>query len=467
MRGKVKLDYYQVREWLESYIPLVYGKEELGLARIEELLRRLGNPERKFKSIHVAGTSGKGSTAYYIARLLQYSRKSEIRNQKSETNSKLQNSKSETLVSNFDIRASNLRPFKVGLHVSPHLSYIGERMQINGKAISVNRLIKLIELIRPVVEKIQKEKPESTPSYFEILVAASFLYFAQEKVDFAVVEVGLGGRLDATNVLMPEVAVITNVGLDHTEILGETVEEIAAEKAGIVKRDVPIVTGATGVALDVIKEVAKKKNAPLVSVLGSKYYVVSIGSHCTSETAGLAIKTVEVLLGSSPQGRTIQDAFSVGFPGRFEEVEKGVILDGAHNPQKIKALINFLRKCRVQSAECKVILVIGFKKGKKWEEMVDLLVNEFRNKNLELRIIATEFQAVTDTGMFAAVPAEEIARYASKVHGAKCKVIRNSQEAVWKAMATNDKRQTTNDLVIVTGSLYLVGEVRTMWAAGF
>ena len=239
-------DYFEVRKWLESYIPQTYTKKELGLGRIKYLLKLLDNPQDKFKSIHVAGTSGKGSTAFYISRLLKESKSQRV---------------------------------KVGLHLSPHLVDIRERLQINGKLVPMNRFIKLLNEIKPVVEVIQKSKPELTPSYFEILVAASFLYFAQSKVDWAVVEVGLGGRLDATNVLNPEVSVITNIGLDHTDILGKTIEEIAREKAGIIKSDkrqvtsdkliekgVPVVTGASGVALRVIENVAKEKKAKLITI---------------------------------------------------------------------------------------------------------------------------------------------------------------------------------------------------------
>ena len=148
----------------------------------------------------------------------------------------------------------------------PHLVYIGERMRVQGIEIRVKRLVNLINEIRPIVERIKKEKPNLTPSYFEILVASSFLYFAKEKVDFAVVEVGLGGRLDATNILEPELSVITNVGLDHTDILGNTIGMIAFEKAGIIKKRTPIVTGATGKALKVIEKVALEKNVPLVNL---------------------------------------------------------------------------------------------------------------------------------------------------------------------------------------------------------
>ncbi len=130
----------------------------------------------------------------------------------------------------------------------------------------MHRLVGLVNEIKPVVDDIIANQPEKTPSYFEILVALSFLYFAQEKVDFAVVEVGLGGRLDATNVLTPEISVITNVGLDHTEILGNTIERIAGEKAGIIKRNTPVVTAAWGKALEVIQETAKEKQATLYKV---------------------------------------------------------------------------------------------------------------------------------------------------------------------------------------------------------
>src|SRR3972149_1208689 len=146
-------DYYEVRAWLEGFIPYVWTRKELGLRRIRHLLKLLGNPQNKFKSIHIAGTSGKGSTAFYISKLLQESKSQRV---------------------------------KVGLHLSPHLVDIRERMQINGKLIELNKFIKLIEDIKPTVEAM-KDSRVGYPSYFEILVAASFLYFAKEKVDLAVV----------------------------------------------------------------------------------------------------------------------------------------------------------------------------------------------------------------------------------------------------------------------------------------
>src|SRR3989344_4153757 len=266
--------YHEVRDWLESYIPQVYGKEELGLARITELLNRLGNPQNKFKSIHVAGTSGKGSTAFYIARLLVIlgspSTPFRVNSATPESSLFVDSGQSQ----------NDKKGLKVGLHVSPHLVDIRERMQIFGEVIPRGKFIRVIGEVREIVEQIEKEKPELTPSYFEILVAASFLYFAQEKGDWAGVEVGLGGRLDATNVLIPEVSVITNIGLDHTEILGDTIGKIAREKAGIIKRvkgnkrvkgvkgtrGIPVVTGAMGEALKVIEKAAREKGAEVIRV---------------------------------------------------------------------------------------------------------------------------------------------------------------------------------------------------------
>lgn len=547
-------NYAETRDWLESFIPLVYGKEELGLARITELLNRLGNPQNKFKSIHIGGTAGKGSTAFYTARLLEFAGPvSRFLPTSARSNPKTNGKREE----NLELRAGGdpsttaTRKFKVGLHVSPHLSYIGERMQINGRAIGERRLRRLIGEIKPVVEAIQKEKPELTPSYFEILVAASFLYFAQEKVDWAVIEVGLGGRLDATNVLMPEVAVITNVGLDHTEILGDTVEKIAWEKAGIIKArvskvskvssvssvsrartGVPVVTAAKGAALEVIRKVAKDKGASLF-IVDSRSTMDYSPKYCTSETAQLAIAAAKTALGEKRLPRfprvagslamtdkVIEEAFGVGFPGRFEEIEKGVILDGAHNPDKMKVLIEFLISNFRFSTEkssfpisnkvergtdsgrarmTEVTLVLAFKKGKNWKTMMDLILRKFQAPNSKFQIkevIATEFQAVTDMGppphkategeqQFAAVPSAEIAAYVkakSRRQGfggqAKVKVesFENSQEAVFNAIGyslfaissrkkSKSEKPKAKSVVLVTGSLYLIGEVREMWKA--
>lgn len=511
-------NYYQARDWLESFIPQTYSRKNLGLERINYLLKLLDSPQDKFKSIHVGGTSGKGSTAYYISQLLRNC-KSEILNPKSETKLNVQNPNSQKvlslensnfdIVSSLDISASNLKPIEVGLHLSPHLLYIGERMQINGKAIAVDRLISLIRQIRPIVESMKTSKVGS-PSYFEILVAVSFMYFAQSKVDIAVVEVGLGGKYDATNVLAPEVCVITNVGLDHTDILGKEIEKIAQEKAGIIKPKVPIITGATGKALEVIKKEARLASAPLIAINCEPMRTKAKKAPLVKITPRLGVRprnsdnirnliiykdilrdirnslayhnyllaiTAASVLGASLNRRIIRSAFKKGLMGRFEVIDKGVILDGAHNVDKVKFLIKHLQKksrySNYSNNRSELILVISFKKGKDWKKMIDLLI-----KNLPVKkIIATKFYAVTDTDKFSAVSPLEIRDYLTvncQLSNVKC--FNNSQEAVYKAVNDSlipnnsdnlrksfDKTQDVNRYVLITGSLYLVGEARTLW----
>lgn len=405
--------YYEARDWLEGFIPQVYGREELGLERIRYLLKLLGNPEKKFKSIHVAGTSGKGSTAFYTSRLLME------------------------------------KDYKAGLHISPHLTYIGERMQVNGKPISVGRLVRLVNEILPLVE-VMRGSEVGLPSYFEILVAVSFVYFADEKVDFAVVEVGLGGRLDATNVLVPKVSIITNIGLDHTEILGNTLKKIAFEKAGIIKAGMPTITATNDKkALFVIKKVSEK--------VGSKLYIFnpqkianSLLDQSNSGSIFLAKKALEVLK-IDVNDRQIKKVAKEVFPGRVEKLDDFVVLDGAHNPDKIKFLVDFVRELKAKE----VILVVAFKKDKNWKKMLDHLVG-----NLPIgKIIVTKYQAVTDTGKGSAVKMEEISRYIRPKWKFKVEGIENSQEAVVQAIGS----RSAEELVLVTGSLYLVGEVRTIW----
>jgi len=444
-------DYYECRIWLENFIPQVWTRKELGLERISHLLELLGNPQNKFKSIQIAGTSGKGSTAFYIARLLQRAKETESQRD------------------------------RVGLHISPHLVDIRERMQINGKLIGLNKFIKLIEEIKPAVDEMKNSRV-GYPSYFEIPVAASFLYFAKEKVDWAVVEVGLGGRLDATNVLNPKLTVITNVGLDHTDILGKTEEKIAFEKAGIIKQGVPVVTGVEGKALDVVEKTAKEKKAPLITIntqfpqkalKSDSFRTITLPIDIfknSSQVFGysnklLALAVVRTLGIPQNKGQTIK-ALSATFPGRFEEIEKGVILDGAHNADKTKFLIRWIKEkttdyrlqtTAVDRRQWTVVLIIAFKKGKDWKKMVDLLI-----KNLPVsKVIATKFYAVTDMGKHQAVEPMEIAKYVRSVYSLQTTVYSNSHDAVFSALSTN--HQSTNQLTLVTGSLYLMGEVRTIW----
>ena len=295
----------------------------LGLERITYLLEKLGNPHLKFKSIHVAGTNGKGSTCAMIASILKEA------------------------------------GYKVGLYTSPHLFDYTERIKVNGKDISRKEFRRGLA----VVGKIAKEPRLSVsgsgiPTIFEVLTAVAFWYFAKRKVDYVVAEVGLGGRLDATNVLAPQVSVITNIDLEHTEILGKTLAKIAGEKAAIIKPGVPVVTAETKKeALNVLIGAAKKNQSVLVQVENGKSRIDNrksktvnrniplIGIH-QQLNAACAIAAVR-LSGAKVTKRQLRKGLQQAkWPARFQIVSKKplVIVDGAHNPAGARVLTATLKK---------------------------------------------------------------------------------------------------------------------------
>jgi dihydrofolate synthase/folylpolyglutamate synthase len=201
------------------------------LRRMDELLARVGNPHLAAKTVHIAGTKGKGSTAAMVASVLAES------------------------------------GYVTGLYTSPHLVDISERMRINGRPVSKNELLDLVDRIRPEVEAVNAAAHYGCLTTFEVLTALGFMFFADSKADFQVVEVGLGGRLDATNVVKPEVCAITTLGLDHTDVLGDTLAKIAAEKAGIIKPGVPVVSARQEQeAAEVIESFCSRNCAPLIRV---------------------------------------------------------------------------------------------------------------------------------------------------------------------------------------------------------
>jgi len=293
----------------------------LGLERITCLLSNLGNPQQKFKSIHIAGTNGKGSTAAMIASILAEA------------------------------------GYKVGLYTSPHLFDYRERIKINGKDISKKDFQEGLELIKKLDPENEFSDPQKSkkrinslfarrepriysqvcnqPTIFEVLTAVAFWYFAKKKVDYAVVEVGMGGRLDATNVITPLVSVITNIDYEHTEVLGKTLGKIAAEKAAIIRPGVPVVTAETKPqALGVIKRTAKKQGTVLVGVSGK------LRGGCQALNTACALSAILVSgikVSKSAIKRGLQ---KVNWPGRFQIVSKKplIMVDGAHNPAGAKAL---------------------------------------------------------------------------------------------------------------------------------
>ncbi|HIU64026.1 MAG TPA: bifunctional folylpolyglutamate synthase/dihydrofolate synthase [Candidatus Avacidaminococcus intestinavium] len=301
----------------------------LGMERIEALLKELGNPEQQVKFVHVTGTNGKGSVSSMIADILL---------------------------------ASGV---KTGKFISPHLVRYNERIELNGQPISDEEFAAIITSVKVAAECIT-QKGVDQPTQFEILTAAAFLCFAQNRLDYAIVEVGLGGLWDSTNVMLPVVAVITNVSLDHTDRIGKTIEEIAMQKAGIIKEGVPVVTAATENALGPIKAMSLFKQAPLYiygnafttqlvsSNIKKQLFTLSAGDYHSNyeikllgahQLINAAVAIVAAKLVSKQDARITEEALHQGvsvtrWPGRLEVVKEkpDLILDGAHNPAGAKAL---------------------------------------------------------------------------------------------------------------------------------
>lgn len=292
----------------------------LGLENVTELLERLDNPHNEFKSAHVAGTNGKGSVCAYVSSILREA------------------------------------GYKVGLYTSPHLVRLNERIQINGEEISDDRMEELAERIRAVSEEMASESPDKQITFFEFLTAMAFSHFRDENIDFGVLEVGLGGRLDATNVVTPEVCAIAHLAIEHSEHLGGSLGQIAGEKAGIIKDGIPVVVSDNPVPKAVL-DVCEEKNASL-TVVGkdiifsrteqepewqhiriNDMHDVKIGlhGHHQVQNAATAFGIIEAMRekGFEIPHKAVSAGFSKAkWPGRFEVVMRNplVVLDTAHNP---------------------------------------------------------------------------------------------------------------------------------------
>jgi dihydrofolate synthase/folylpolyglutamate synthase len=412
---------------------------ELGLARVRRLLGAMGNPEQRFPSIHIAGTNGKGSTAIYVASVLQQA------------------------------------GFRTGLYTSPHLSRFTERISISGNEISPEKVAALTEQIFAVIGSLG---PGFRATFFEVTTAMAFAYFAEQQVDFAIIETGLGGRLDATNVVRPRVSVITNVALEHTDYLGESLEQIAREKGGIVKNSVDVVTGERDPAmLKIFQEICEGQKARLIrldheitlsSVAlnradGSRRFdcatqrrrwvnmsVSMLGEHQV-RNAAVALGVLEVLMG---QGIVIaEDAVRQGlsaarWPGRMEVVSRDplIILDGAHNPHAAAALKTAVEK---DLSYRRLVLVIGILKDKDILSVVTPLLP------LADRLILTRpsYFRSADPGFIAG----QINKPGLQV---------DVTDTIPKAIDEGLSLCKTDDLLLITGSLYTVGEARDYLTIG-
>ena len=403
----------------------------LGMERIEALLKELGNPEQKVRTIHVTGTNGKGSVTSMITNIL--------------------------LVSGL----------KVGKFTSPHLVRYNERIEVDGKEISDEDFALVVTAVRRAVESVMA-KGTDQPTQFEVLTAAAFLHFALQKLDYAVIEVGLGGLWDSTNVITPVVSVITNVSLDHTDRCGKTVEEIAMQKAGIIKDGVPVVTAAEGEALGPIQAMSLFKQAPLYiygkaftgqevsSSMDGQTFTLSAGDYHSNYEVKLpgahqilntAVAVVAAKLASKQDSRINELALHQGvavtkWPGRLERISQkpDVILDGAHNPAGAAVLRAALDK---YYSGKKICFIFGMMGDKNISQVITTL---FRKED-------TIFTVRADEGTRAAEPealAEQI--------GSQAKAMHDLSAAYKTALAEVGE----DGLVCVCGSLYLVGTFKKM-----
>lgn len=407
---------------------------QLGMERIEGLLRELGNPEQKIKTVHVTGTNGKGSVSSMITNIL--------------------------------LAAS----LKAGKFTSPHLVKYNERISINGQDISDEDFATVISAVKVAADSIVSKGVCEQPTQFEILTAAAFLHFYLQQVDYAVIEVGMGGLWDSTNVITPVVSVITNVALDHTDRCGSTIDRIAMQKAGIIKEKVPLVTAAEGDdALGPIVTMAMFKEAP-VYLYGKAFYGTEVESSMEGQKFTLhagdyyhsdyeiklpgehqikntSVAIVAAKLVSKQDERINEVALHIGvantiWPGRLERIQRqpDIILDGAHNPDGARALRKALNKYYPNQP---VQFVFGMMGDKDMSGVIKELITK-----------KDTVHAVRVSNGSRAATAETLAGLAGSNATAESDLLTAYNKAVAAA--------GTAGLVCVCGSLYLVGEFKAL-----
>ena len=395
-----------------------------GLTRIRELLERLGDPQKKLRFIHIAGTNGKGSCAAMTASILKAA------------------------------------GYKTGLYTAPYLYRFNERMQINGRQIEDDALAEIVSRVRPAAEAMADH-----PTEFELMTAAALLWYAQETCDVVVLEVGLGGRFDATNIIdAPEAAVIMNIGLDHTAVLGDTLEQIAFEKAGILKPGTDAVLFEQGEeATGVVRRRCEELGVPLhiadfsqlvsefdslygqsFTYRGQPYALPLLGAH-QLKNAAVVLELVEVLREKGwklEQGDVEHGLYAVSWPGRFELVsdEPYFVVDGGHNPQCAETVRDNLLH---YFPDKRRILLLGVLRDKDYPGLTAIL-----------DAAADEYVCITPASA-RALPAEELAEHLKR-YGKPVTVCGSIRDGVTEAL----RRSDGDSVVCAVGSLYSVGEIR-------
>ncbi|ENY5743156.1 folylpolyglutamate synthase/dihydrofolate synthase family protein [Listeria monocytogenes] len=416
--------YEEALDWIHGTLRLGIKP---GLARMEYMMEKLNHPEKANKWVHIAGTNGKGSTLTFVRNALEEA------------------------------------GYKAGTFTSPYIEVFNERISVNGEPISDEMIVSLANRIKPIAEELEKTV-YGPPSEFEIITAMMFLCFADYvSIDIGIIEVGLGGRLDSTNILVPLVSVITTIGMDHMELLGDTIEQIASEKAGIIKPGIPVVSGAIQKeAQEVIAEIAAK-NKSNVTQLNKAFFMHNENGNITYKTiygeeisnlsiglfglhqlnnAAVAIKVLQYLntfstfeIDLAAIRRGLEKAF---WPGRMEKIISNpfIMLDGAHNPEGIKTFAHSVQKYPGPKK-----IIVSILADKNYQEMLAMLKSI---PNAE--IILTTFDYPR------AMMAEEVIQI-GKNEGI-------SLNPDWQQALNNLYETETNTKIFITGSLYFISEVR-------
>jgi len=422
------MNYNETREYIKNTAK--FGSN-YGLSRTQKILEFLGNPEKKLKCIHVAGTNGKGSTTAMITEILRDA------------------------------------GYKVGMYTSPFLMDFEERIQVDGKNISKEDLCEVVDELSKAVEKVIALGYEH-PTEFEIITCAAFLYFYKKTVDYAVVEVGLGGRLDSTNVIDPLLCVITSISYDHMNILGNTLKDIAFEKAGIIKKNKSVILYPQEKESEkVVETVCKENNCDLIKVSSNSASFIKVqdnfqyidirterdiyhiklsllGKHQLLNCS-TAVHCIERLmnLGVKVTKENIENALSnVIWMGRLEVLQDKptVVIDGAHNIDGIK---NLSESIETYFKYDELVLILGILADKEVESMVELIAKKAKKvitvtPNSDRAELASDLEAIV------------------KKYNPNCESIDDYKKAVVKAKEYCNE----NDLLLISGSLYIIGDMR-------
>lgn len=410
-----------------QYLSMPRNKQiDLGLGRMVSLLNELDDPQHKVNVIHIAGTNGKGSTLNYLSSIFQEA------------------------------------GYRVGLFTSPYIHKPNEQIKINGVPVSDETLVDLVDQLKPVVDKMEQSHLER-PTEFEMVTAMAFTHFDESNVDIALLETGLGGRLDATNVVTPLVSVITTVGYDHMQFLGDTLEEIATEKSGIIKPLIPVISGCKQEEVqNVIKKIARINDANLQQ-LGENFFIKENRDSFSYYTANQELKQLKLnMLGRHQQENAalaiatiyrLKDQYEISerdirvglqktvVPNRIEVVQTKptIIYDGGHNPEGIQALAETL----ITYYKNKTIYILFCAmKDKKLNDMLSIL----QPISKEITLTTFKFER--------AMNPEEVHHQFSEQN-----VVVNKD---WQTAYTQIfEKMNEDDVLVVTGSLYFLNEVRT------